>query len=177
MHYDPDKHHRRSIRLKGYDYTSSGAYFVTICAQGRECALGEVSDGKMMLNDWGEAVAETWLWLADQYAYVTLDSWIVTPNHLHGIVVMQGGKEPPSKHKPLGRLVGAFKTVSTRRINELRAHPGASFWQRNYWEHIIRNDEHLNGIRDYIHTNPARWAEDQLHPDAAPNRFNHMRSL
>jgi REP element-mobilizing transposase RayT len=76
------------------------------------------------------------------------------------------------KRKPLGRLVGAFKTVSTKRINEIRGTPGAVFWQRNYWEHVVRNDADLDRIREYIQNNPTRWAEDQLHPDAPLNKFN-----
>jgi len=174
--YDPSKHHRRSIRLKGYEYTQAGAYFVTICVQGRECVLGEVVGGQMQLNDWGCVAEECWMWLADQYPYVTLDASVIMPNHLHGIIVVDdgrgGSRTAPTTRKPLGRLVGAFKTVSTKRINEMRGTPGAVFWQRNYWEHIIRNDADLARIREYIQNNPARWMEDQLHPDAPPNKFN-----
>ena len=177
--YDPDKHHRRSIRLKGYDYTTQGAYFVTICVYGRACMLGGVVDGDMRLNDWGHVVAESWLWLADQYPYVALDAWVIMPNHLHGIIFIRendrspdGGSYTTLKPKSLGRLIGAFKTVSTKRINEIRDNPGAIFWQRNYWEHIIRNETSLNAIRDYIQTNPSRWRDDQLHPQALPNEFN-----
>jgi REP element-mobilizing transposase RayT len=77
----------------------------------------------------------------------------------------------------LGRLIGAFKTVSTKRINEIRQTPGLPFWQRNYWEHIIRNEAALNRIRQYIQTNPARWLADQLHPNAPPNKFNQQDYL
>jgi REP element-mobilizing transposase RayT len=192
MKYDPNKHRRRSIRLKGYDYTSAGAYFVTICVDRGECLLGEIVDGEMELDAWGQIAAELWLWLEDRYPYVTLDAWVIMPNHMHGIIIItddppgRGGSRtaptptaptptaptPSVKRKPLGRLVGAFKTVSTKNINELRFTPGARFWQRNYWEHIIRNENSLNCIRQYIETNPVRWAEDQLHPDAPPNPFN-----
>jgi len=193
MKYDPAKHHRRSIRLKGYDYTQAGAYFVTLCVQGRECVLGEVVDGQMQLNDWGCVADECWMWLADQYPYVVLDALVIMPNHLHGIIVIDDGgggsrrggsrsalmgdsriapTDAPTTCKPLGRLVGAFKTVSTKRINEMRGTPGAVFWQRNYWEHVIRNDADLARIREYIQNNPARWMDDQLHPDAPPNPFN-----
>jgi putative transposase len=194
MAYDRNTHHRRSIRLAGYDYASSGAYFVTICVQGGECLLGKVVDGEMQLNEWGQIAAEAWEWLDEQYSYVSLDVWVIMPNHMHGIIVIRdadaqgdvgrnnvagrGGSRTaptdgvPTKRKPLGRLVGAFKTVSTKRINQLRDMPGVPFWQRNYWEHIIRDEEALNRIREYIQNNPARWAEDQLHPDALPNPFN-----
>ena len=140
---------------------------------------------------------------------MTLDVWVVMPNHLHGIVIIHdesssrirtGGSRTaptvtaptstapttsapaPTDHistdiarvgrKPLGRLVGAFKTVSTKRINGLRGTPGMPFWQRNYWEHVIRNDASLQRIRRYVDTNPALWADDQLYPDAPPNPFN-----
>ena len=183
MKYDAARHHRRSIRLKGYDYAQAGAYFVTICVQGRECVLGKVVDGQMRLNDWGRVAEECWMWLGDQYPYVVLDTWAVMPNHLHGIIVLDDRKGDSrialtrialttDKRKPLGRLVGVFKTVSTKRINEMRGTPGAVFWQRNYWEHVIRNDADLARIRAYIQNNPARWTGDQLHPDAPSNKYN-----
>jgi REP element-mobilizing transposase RayT len=201
--YNCDKHHRRSIRLPGYDYSSPGGYFVTICVRGGECLLGDIVDGTMELNDCGQIAAESWLWLGERYPYVVLDHWVVMPNHLHGIVVIQGddgddarkGGSPrggsrkggsrtaptpaaptpaasAAKIKPLGRLVGAFKTVSTKRINVIQGTPGVPFWQRDYWEHIIRDDGSLQRIREYIENNPARWEMDQLHPDAPPNPFN-----
>jgi len=153
--------------------------------QDRECVLGNVVGSQMQLNDWGRVADECWMWLADQYPYVTLDASVIMPNHLHGIIVIDDGgddartgdsriapTDAPTTRKPLGRLVGAFKTVSTKRINEMRGTPGAVFWQRNYWEHVICNEADLNRIRAYIQNNPARWADDQLHPDAPPNPFN-----
>jgi REP element-mobilizing transposase RayT len=127
MRYDPERHHRRSIRLKGYDYTQAGAYFVTIVTQDRACLFGEIVEGEVQLNPFGEIVAESWRWLAMQYDYVELDEWVIMPNHLHGIIVItdngsRGGSRtaPTVKRKPIGRLIGAFKTVSTKRINEHR---------------------------------------------------------
>jgi putative transposase len=241
--YNPDKHHRRSIRLKGYDYSASGTYFITICAYQREEMFGAVVDGTMALNEFGEIVAKYWRWLSTQYPYVTLDEWVVMPNHLHGILVVndtspaesamtdtlrtklevsdisqmesamtdtsrvelevsdtsrRGGSrtaptnhgcdtptsnhgcdtpisnqcyDPPTmsnhdrKRKPLGRLIGAFKTVSTKEINQIRNVPNAPIWQRNYYEHIVRDRTSLQYIRDYIRHNPCSWKEDQLHPD------------
>ena len=149
MKYDPNKHHRRSIRLNGYDYSQAGAYFVTIVAYQRECLFGDVVDGKMMLNDFGNIVAETWQWLEKQYPYVGLETWVVMPNHFHGILVIRDDNSrgdsriapttEPMKRKPLGRLIGAFKTVSTKQINILRDTPGSPVWQRNYYERIIRD--------------------------------------
>jgi len=191
MAYDPQKHHRRSIRLKGYDYTSPGAYFVTICVQDRACLLGRVVAGGMRLSVWGEIAAEAWCWLEKQYLYVTQDEWVMMPNHLHGILVIEdiSGLEHDSrrgdsrlcrsdsriaptqtKRKPLGRLIGAFKTVSTKQINLERGTPGARFWQRNYYEHIVRNKRELNAIRVYIRNNPRNWSLDRDHPGRLDHR-------
>ncbi len=203
MKYDPQRHHRRSIRLRGYDYAQPGAYFVTVVAQQRACLFGDVVDCKMRLNDAGRVVAQTWAWLAQQYEYVELDAWVVMPNHLHGIIVIRddigmengGGSQnvgdddvrggsrtaptttprtipttpetptvtetTPPKRKTIGRLVGAFKTVSTKHINQLRGTPGVAVWQRNYYEHIIRNQAALERIRAYIAHNPHRWESDR----------------
>ena len=178
--YDPHKHHRRSIRLKGYDYSSAGYYFVTICVRGGVCSLGDIVDGEMVYSEYGRIAMESWLWLADQYDYVSLDEWSIMPNHMHGIPVYndsapcRGGSQtaPTVKRKPLGRLIGAFKTVSTKQINDLRGTPGAPFWQRDFWDHIIRNERALIAIREYIRNNPALWEADKLHPDAEINPFN-----
>ena len=211
MRYDPNKHHRRSIRLKGYDYTQAGVYFVTIVTQNRACLFGDIVAGEVRLNAFGQAVAETWLWLGTQYGYVELDEWVVMPNHLHGIIIITetdngcptdgggvgggsrtaptvigatgggggvgGGSRtaptviastaPMVKRKPLGRLIGAFKTVSTKRINEYRGTPGVVVWQRNYYEHIIRDERSLNRIREYIAANPLRWHLDRENVHAA----------
>ena len=86
MRFDPDVHHRRSIRLQGYDYAQAGAYFVTICTQGRECLFGDIVNGEIRLNNLGHVVAESWQWLAIRYRHVELDEWIVMPNHFHGIL-------------------------------------------------------------------------------------------
>jgi putative transposase len=183
---------RRSIRLKGYDYTRDGAYFVTICTEDRAHVFGRVVDGEMHSNAYGREVANCWLWLAEQYPHVLLDEWIVMPDHIHGIVVITVGinsDEPcrggsrtaqirtaspagfvdgpnvgtdrsgsvPPKRKPLGRLIGAFKTVSTRRVNGLRSTSGVRLWQRNYYERVIRNDKALQATRRYIVNNPSQY--------------------
>jgi len=192
MNYDPAKHHRRSIRLKDYDYTQAGAYFITLCVENRACVLGDVIDGEMQLSTTGTIVAEAWEWLAQQYPYVAIDEYVVMPNHFHGIIViaaptvgavrepptiiptsppnMGAVREPPNEPpkptpcKPLGRLIGAFKTVSTKRINESNTTPGITFWQRNYYEHIIRHEGALDRIRRYIIHNPMKWAIDRENP-------------
>lgn len=162
----PDRR-RRSLRLQGYDYSQAGAYFVTLCTQDRVRLLGDVVDDEMRLNAVGAVIAESWVWLAAQYDYVDLDEWVVMPNHLHGIIVITdtgrgGSRTAPEGHrKPLGRLVGAFKTGSAKRVNLLRGTPGGPLWQRNYYEHIIRDDRSLNRIREYIARNPENWGRDR----------------
>jgi REP element-mobilizing transposase RayT len=170
--YDPRIHHRRSVRLRGYDYSQPGEYSVTICTQNKEHFFGQVVEREMHRNELGEYVALCWEWLARQYPYVDLDEWIVMPNHLHGILVITdgrgGSRTSPTKRKTLGRLVGAFKTVSTDRFNEMRGTPGAQLWQRDFHDHIIRNEDELNKIREYIRTNPLQWGSD---PEDMCGRF------
>ncbi len=175
MKFDPSVHHRHSIRLKEYDYSQAGAYFVTIVAWQREMLFGEIVDGEMALNDFGKIVAEKWKWLETQYEYVELGAWIIMPNHHHGILVIhdgRGGSRPaptsPIKHKPLGGLIGAFKTVSTKQINLLRDTEGQVVWQRNYYERIIRNESEMDRISRYIEANPTRWADDDENPNLIP---------
>ncbi len=178
MAYDPEVHHRRSIRLRGYDYSQPGSYYVTICTQAKEHLFGHVVEGGMRRNEWGDYAARCWEWLAQQYPYVDLDEWILMPNHLHGIIVITdrgggsrsapgtngktggGSRTAPTRRKPLGGLVGAFKTVSTDRINERRGTPARLLWQRDFYDHIIRDDDELDKIREYIRTNPLRWNTD-----------------
>jgi putative transposase len=168
-------HHRRTIRLPGWDYTADGAYFVTVCTNSRTDLFGEIVDGRMHLNAVGDAVAGAWRWLSEQYSYVVLDEWCLMPNHLHGIVTLtgRGGSRTaptcqiivPPRRKTVGRLIGAFKTVSTKQINQLTNTPGAVIWQRNFWEHIVRDVAELDRIRDYIRENPTNWPADPLNPD------------
>ena len=172
MKFDPDIHHRRSIRLKGYDYSQAGAYFVTIVTWQREMLFGEITDGELVLNEFGQIVSEKWQWLESQYRYIELGAWIVMPNHFHGILVIhdfgRGGSRSaptPIKRKPLGGLIGAFKTVSTKHINLLRNTEGQLVWQRNYYEHIIRNEPEMDRISRYIESNPSQWAEDDENPN------------
>ena len=194
VRFDPDIHHRRSIRLRDYDYAQVGLYFVTLCIQDRECLFGDIVDDEPLLNDTGLIVAECWRWLANQYDHVALDEWVIMPNHLHGVVVitdergemrglgvgMQGGSRTTptcvagsrgaETRKPLGRLVGAFKTFSTKRINDVRGTPTATVWQRNYYERVIRDDRDLDRIRRYIANNPSNWPRDQENPLPQPPR-------
>jgi len=165
MPYHPDRYHRRSIRLEGYDYSRAGAYYVTIVCKDR-VSLFEDPTLRAIAD-------EAWLWLREQYPHVDLDEYVVMPNHLHGIVVIsdvvQGGsRAAPTasvpKRKALGSIIGAFKTVSTKRINEVLDTPGSPVWQRDFWERIIRSEAELNRIREYIAENPARWESDPENP-------------
>ena len=177
--YDPNLHHRRSIRLTGYDYSQCGAYFVTICVQKRELLFGNLVDGQMQVNEVGVMVKHMWEWLPQQYPYVSIDEFVVMPNHFHGILIIenrgggsiQGGSRtaPTEKRKPVGRLIGVFKTVTTKRFNETRCSPGegrggsrTALWQRNYYEHSIRNEDDFRCIAEYIQTNPLHWRRDEL---------------
>ena len=195
MKFDPQKHHRRSIRLKGYDYSQAGAYFVTIVAWQRECLFGEVVNGTMHLNRHGHIVHDAWFDLKNHYRHVELGAFVIMPNHVHGIVVLvddrRGGSSslsetiapdedssgidtmptnqtrPYVKPKPrhgLPEIVRAFKSFSARRINRLRRTDGIPVWQRNYYEHIIRNERELDNITKYIETNPLRWNDDDENP-------------
>ncbi|HSR12880.1 MAG TPA: transposase, partial [Thermodesulfobacteriota bacterium] len=154
--------------MKEYDYAHPGAYFVTVCTHNRECLFGEMVQERSELTDFGILVKESWEWLLGQYLYIVPDSWIIMPNHFHAVISIRdcrgGSRTAPTKIKPLGELVGAFKTVSTKRINERRKTPGTPVWQRNYYEHVIRNEIDLQEIREYIHNNPLKWLEDKEHP-------------
>jgi len=194
--YDPQKHHRRSIRLKGYDYSQAGAYFITICAHNRECLFGEIvtvgagsepapttaptpPTAHMRLNEYGKIVEYTWNDLVNHVAGIELREFVVMPNHIHGIIIIVdnvvgagsvgAGSEPaPTKTHALPEIVRQLKTFSARRINEKRGTPGVPVWQRNYWEHIIRNEKSHNDIAAYIVNNPAKWEMDKLYAGGNP---------
>lgn len=183
--YNPKIHHRRSIRLRGYDYANVGAYFVTIVTYQRELLF----DNKVF-----HRVAETmWGRLPRHFRYVRLDECVVMPNHIHGIlwivreerhspdeltdqdlpdnVVPLTGSENVWNASPvqlipgsLGAIIGNFKSVTARRINQIRKSPGEPVWQRNYYDHIIRDEDDLMRVRRYILENPIRWVEDSENP-------------
>jgi REP element-mobilizing transposase RayT len=184
-----DIHYRRSIRLQGYDYAQTGAYFVTICTRNRECLFGKVVDGEMVLNDAGRLVQAVWDGLAGRFPTVESDQFVVMPNHLHGILVLVGAQfiapKAPGRqtikgainrapttgqpnqgvinHAPtLGEIVRVLKAATARQIR-LTEHQDFR-WQRNYYEHIIRDEDSLHRIREYIVTNPLRWELDRENP-------------
>jgi len=175
MEKSSHKLHRRSIRLPRFDYAQPNAYFVTICTVGRRCLFGSIIDSRMELNEVGRIVEEEWLRTIEIRREIVLDEYILMPNHLHGIVVIEhvseaGGdrrsplRESGPKRRSLSSFVGGFKAAATRRIHETQGVIG-SIWQRNYYEHIVRSEKSLEAIRAYIIGNPANWRSDRENPD------------
>ena len=185
---------RRSIRLKGYDYSSPGEYFITICTQNRECLFGHVVNGEMVLNEIGEIARNFWHRISDRYDDVILDAFVVMPNHVHGIIGIEYNSETNNtgdnhsvgaihelplpngetdfeiyrkqrRQMLLSKIIGWYKMNVAKRVNILLDNSGNRFWQRNYYEHIIRDDRSLDRIRDYIINNPMQWEEDMNHPE------------
>ena len=175
MKYDIVKRHRRSIRLKGFDYRQPGGYFITAVIKDRVCLFGEIVNGQIRLNDTGRIIQAVWNDLPSHYPDVELNAFVVMPNHVHGVIVLvdDGGvgrgavgaglKPAPTRHG-VPEIVRAFKTFSARRVNEARKTPGVPIWQRNYYEHVIRSDEVLTRIREYIANNPTQWDLDRENP-------------
>jgi len=166
-------HHRHTIRLHEYDYSLEGAYFITICTYKRECILGNIKDNKMVLNEYGEIVNQCWKEIPQHYPNVLLDEMCIMPNHIHGIIVLKNvgvqNSEPPYISsinqyqriipKSIGSIIRGFKIGVT---NWFHAHTSIkTVWQRNFYEHIIRQEENLNQIREYIIENPQNWLKDE----------------
>jgi len=171
-----DIHHRRSIRLKNYDYSQTGYYFVTICTRNRECILGNVVDGEMQLSKIGQFVQIAWNDLLKRFENIELDKVTVMPNHIHGVItIVEAGlalpkegaaSSAPTRDVPIRLMdvVRAFKSISAINVNRFLSRVGIPLWQPNYYEHIIRNEESLNRVREYIGTNPLRWELDRENP-------------
>jgi putative transposase len=207
--YDPEFHHRRSIRLAGYDYAQPGEYFVTLCVQGRSCLLGEIADHEIRLSTAGLVITSWWEDIPRRFPNTELDTFVVMPNHLHGIVLINGVDEfdvrdrregghtgPPLQdprsvgadrrvrpaanhdaspvHDPhLARIIQWFKTMTTNDyIRGVKTDDWPPFrkrfWQRDYYEHIVRNDAALDRIRVYIANNPFNWERDPENPEVTP---------
>ena len=175
MKFDPQKHHRRSIRLKGYDYSQMGAYYVTIDVQNRAYLFGEIVNYEMVLNEAGKMVHLHWALLPERFQNIELDVYRVMPNHFHGIIVIN---EPVGAslvdaldiRPTLGDIIDAFKSITTNEYikgvdNKSWPQFYKLFWQRNYYEHVVRDEKDLNRIRDYIQSNPANWDKDEGNPN------------
>jgi REP element-mobilizing transposase RayT len=158
MGYDPAKHHRRSIRLKDYDYSQPGAYFITIVTGLRKCILGSVSDNRVNLSPSGKIVSKKWNELPRHYRNIWLDRYVIMPNHLHGILVIIERND--SLPVTISEMIRGFKSFSAREINKTKKQMNMPVWQRNYYEHIIRDEQEWATIRDYIEVNPLRWHDD-----------------
>lgn len=166
---------RKSIRLQEYDYTRAGTYFVTLCAHQRECVFGNIVVDQIHLSPIGAIVQDEWLWSPLIRTYMHLDAFVITPNHVHGIIVLdpeQGTarRAPTSERcgapveRSLPTIVRAFKSASTSEINRMRNTPGAPVWQRSFYEHVICDDRDLERIRTYIINNPSQWRTDADNP-------------
>ncbi len=188
MKYEPNRYHRRSIRLKNYDYSQAGAYFVTICTQDRECLFGDIVDGEMRLNDAGIMVRDAWHKIPKHFLHADIDEFVVMPSHFHGIIVIVGAPlggahssgipidnvetgagTRPAPTLGLGCVVGEFKSITTHQyIDGVRQKDWPPFhgklWQRNYYEHVVRNEKEMDRIRQYIIDNPTNWTEDEDNP-------------
>ena len=179
MRIDHKYKQRRSIRLKGYDYSQPGWYFVTIVTKNRECLFGEVVDEKMVMNEYGEIVKEELLKSTRIRKEISIDQYTIMPNHLHAVIIIRSrfghvratGQSPlhtpvrpgPKPHS-LGSFMVGFQTGVTQRINKLRGTPGAHVWHRNYHDRIIRNEKELYAVKKYIKDNPRNWMNDREHP-------------
>ena len=188
--YNPDIHHRKSIRLDGYDYSGAGAYFISVVAQGRLCLFGSVVDGELRLNEAGKMVRRVWDGMPDRFPLINMDEFVVMPNHVHGVIFIRqpapttgatsrapaGGRAPtrggraPTRGAPtLGEVVGAFKSVTT--VEYVRGVRGLGWqgfdkrlWQRNYFERVVRNESELGRTREYIANNIMNWESDRENP-------------
>ncbi len=193
MKYNPDKHHRRSIRLQGYDYSQPGIYFITLCTQNHECLFGEILNGEMRLNEFGKMTQQCWLEIPHHFPHVKLDEFVIMPDHIHGIIILNdivGAKnfspqpsnnfspQPSNNFSPqpmptpqqnitpfrspsktIGSIIRGFKIGVTKGFRQNM--DIYVVWQRNYYEHIIRNKVELNRMRQYIIDNPKKWKTDE----------------
>ncbi len=188
--YDPQKRHRKSIRLQGYDYSQAGAYFVTIVTYHRDCLFGEIENEIMILNEFGKIADECWRAIPDHFPNVELGAHMIMPNHMHGVIVIHDDESASHlgmtdddgrgaamlrpyanttnnhkinvKPRSLGAIIRSYKSAVTYRIN--KEHNATGIWQRNYYEHIIRSADEANRIHLYIEANPAQWDTDDENP-------------
>jgi putative transposase len=169
--------HRKNLRLPNFDYAQNGAYFITIVTEGRMCLFGEVVNGEMVLNEVGLIVQKAWDEIPNHFPNVTCDTYVIMPNHIHGIIVIEREyrspvvgathESPLPQHhngpKPgsIGAILGLFKSTVSKRSYAMTNTPKIPFWQRNYYEHVIRDENDHLAAYDYILTNPLNWERDE----------------
>lgn len=184
--YNPNIHHRRSIRLKGYDYSQAGLYFITICCQDRICRFGHVENDEMILNEYGQIAHSLWAGLIERFPNMELDVFQIMPNHIHAIIALNepvgatlavaqntvdqndadiraGASPAPTT---VSDIVGAYKSLVANGCLEIyksKNETMGKLWQRNYWEHIIRNEQSYQSISEYIINNPKKWNDDKFY--------------
>ncbi len=165
MNFDPSIHHRKSIRLPGYDYSQPGAYFITICTHQQKHRFGKITNGEMFQNPLGQIAASRWATLPDRFQNIELGQFVVMPNHIHGILILRENRAATMAAPTVGELVGSYKSLvmhdAILYYQSLQQKIGL-LWQRNYWEHIIRTEKDHQVISTYIQTNPATWQRDDL---------------
>ena len=193
MKYNPDIHNRRSIRLKGYDYSQNGFYYITICIKNRDHSFCTINNGEILISQCGEIADSIWKTIPLQFNYITLHEYIIMPNHIHGIIeivhnpvgarfIAPDNETAPNHQGAINQ--GAINRTPTDTINnpmfrdnvarvvrwfkgrttfECRKNQCALTWQRNYYEHIIRDEQSYHRIADYIVNNPASWDKDDLY--------------
>ena len=201
MKFEQNQHHRRSIRLEGYDYTTPGGYFITFVTQGRACLFGDIVKDEMQYSEKGQIAYECWRAIPDHFPTVELGAFVIMPNHVHGIIILREdvGGDAVSENRSailsptvgathwvaptngrkyviptngpqrgsIGAIIGAYKMSVTRKIvAQFGGVP--DLWQRNYYEHIIRNDEEHKRIHLYIESNPVHWNSDAENPEMTP---------
>jgi putative transposase len=177
MPYNPQIHHRRSIRLQGHDYTQPGAYFITICTKHRQCLFGDIVAGEMQLNNLCKIAFNCWQEIPEHFSHIQLDAFVVMPNHLHGILLIthrplraQDSCAPTSEKfgKPvpgyISTVIRSYKAAVSRQINIILDTNKVSIWQQNLYEHIGRDEKSVNNIRQYIIDNAQHWAKDSENP-------------
>ena len=168
MQYNPKIHNRRSIRLKGYDYSQKGLYFVTIVCQNRQRFFGQINEDEMRLNEAGKMIENEWQKIPERFENVQLNEYIIMPNHFHAIIAITEQEQPQGISTTVGDIVGAFKSITTNEyIKKVKSnhweHFNKRLWQRNFWEHIIRDEKSDQEISKYIISNPQNWINDSLY--------------
>ena len=174
---------RNTIRLHDFDYSQAGGYFVTICTHERKCLFGEIIRGNMVLNEFGKIAKTCWEEISRHFSFVEMDEFVVMPNHIHGIILLEPFPPKPAFRRDtacrvptggeclgspavgsLSTIIRSYKSAVTKAVNEFRRTPSQRFWQGRFYEHVVRNDKDLDSIREYIVNNPLQWHLDEENP-------------